>query len=234
MLRPVPEVDGVLAVDILRDFEYRPTGWAMGRSVGQTALQIFTDAPREALVLPPEIEGRGVRAYFGFLALGNSSDYEVGLVLTREGDDWSLWVDDNNNEDFTDDGPRHANQGTGKVMAATISVEVDIVHLDGEVFRRPYNLWIWFDLTEDGNRVRARFYTRNHYRGSVLVDGRTYAATAYELLSHDALYRDAGLCIDFDGDTECDEDYELFYDGGAVPFPGKTVRLELPAEWTHS
>ncbi len=220
-------MDGILTIDIYRDFSYSSNGWPMGRSTGQTALRNLTDEPRESLVLPQEVEDPAVSAFFGFLPLGNREDTEVALVLTREGGDWALWVDANNNEDLTDDGPSMANQGSGPLLAAATSVQVDILRPGGEEIRRPYHLWVWFNLTEDGSRVRGRFYSRNHYAGSVVVDGRSYAATAFEHLNHDALYRESGLCIDLDGDGECNEDRELFYDGDAVGFPGRSVRLAL-------
>jgi hypothetical protein len=59
------------------------------------------------------------------------------------------------------------------------------------------------------------------------VGGERWTATAFEVQNHDALYRDAGLCIDLDRDEECDEDREVFYDGDSVPFPEGAPRLLL-------
>ena len=126
VLPPVAAVDGVLVVDICDHFRYVAQGWPMGRSVGQTSLPPLTAAPRESLILPPDFDLNRAHLLFGFLPLGNGPDTRISFVLSGEGEDWTLLVDKNNNEDLTDDGPQLANQGSGVVMAASVRVLVDI------------------------------------------------------------------------------------------------------------
>jgi len=181
----------------------------------------------EELSTPSEWEEQRTEVYFGFFPLGNGADSRISFALVRGTGGWALHVDANNNENLLDDGSPAFNEGSGMVLAAEISVEVEIMTASGEVLPRPYRLWTWFTGPDDGGRIRGRFYARNHYEGVIEVDGQKYRATAFEFRDHDALYRESGLCIDLDSDGECQEDRELFYDGDAVTFRGGTYTLEL-------
>ena len=227
LLPPIVAVDGVLVVDIYDHFKYVAQGWPMGRSVGQTSLPALTPGPTESLTVPRNLDMRRTDLLFGFLPLGNGADSRISFILSEEGGDWALFVDKNNNEDMTDDGPPLSNQGSGTVMAASLSVSVEIQRGRGVSLVRPYELWVWFRGIDDDRGIRGLFYGRNHYAGSVSIDGRVYEASAFELRGHDGLYRDDGLCIDLDQNGECHEEREIFFDGEVVTSPEAPVRLEL-------
>jgi len=225
----VTPVDGVLTLDIHRQFSYVPQGFPMGRAAGQTTLPTLTPNVPAGLGLPADLydTGTGERAdvRFSYFTLGNGPDPRIDFALVQGGGRVSLLVDEDNDNDLADESPHH-NEGSGPLMATLVAVDTRIVVEDDFFQRIPYNLWVWFDETADGS-IRARFYARNHYRGSVEVRGQRYDVTAFEDRGHDALFRDAGVCIDLSRNGECEEESELFHDGDMVPFPGAPVRLEL-------
>jgi len=223
---PVRPVGGILAVDIYRDFRYVPRGWPMGRSVSQTGVGVLRDDPREKIVVP-EFTSRPDEILHGSFTLGNGGDPRIALVLAREGDAWELWLDRDNDEDLTNDGPPLDNQGDGDILAARVFLDVEVVSEVGGSALRPYDLWVWFNRSQEGRAIEGRIYGTNHWAGTVEVDGVGYAATAFEFVGHDALYRDAGLCVDVSRDGACQEDRELFLDGDVLPFPTSRVRLRL-------
>lgn len=223
---PIRPVNGVLTVDLYRDFRYVPEGWPMGRSVSQTGFGTLREWPRETLV-EPTFERRPDRVLYGALQLGNGPDPQISLALAEVGGAWELYVDADNDEDLTDDGPPLSNQGSGTVMAARLTVEVETDLGGGRTVKHPYGLWMWFVRAEGTDLIDGRFYAIHHWAGSLEVGGVTYAATAFEYEHHDALYREGGLCIDLDRDGKCTEERELFLDGDVVPFPGAAERLGL-------
>lgn len=225
-MAPVRPVDGVLAVDLYRDFRYVSRGWPMGRSVAQTGIGALRDRPREELS-GPAFTGGPDRVLHGALPLGNGPDPLLAFVLARVDGTWELWVDGNNDEDMDNDGPPHFNEGSGTVMAAAVTVTVEVATDAGESFTHPYDLWVWFNPDDGSDAILGRFYGRNHWAGELEVDGVAYPATAFEMDHHDALYREAGLCVDLDLDGECQEARELFRDGEVVRFPLSSVRLSL-------
>ena len=227
--RPVRPAGGELVVNLYRDFRYRPEGFPMGRAVGSSGLGTLAARPREELT-PPRFGTPASELHFGGFPLGNGRDREVALVLALVGGTWELHVDQNNDEDLTNDGPPLFNQGTGKLMAASVDVEAEVVTEGAGTTLRPSRLWVWFDRAEERGPIVGTFYSTSHYAGEIEVDRRTYSASAFEDSNPDALYRESGLCIDLDGDGECQEDREVFRDGDVVPFPGapQTLRLRYP------
>jgi hypothetical protein len=223
---PVRPVDGVLTIDLYRDFRFVPQGWPMGRSVGQTGFGTLRDWPRETLN-GPTFEREPSRVLYGAIQLGNGTDPQISVALAEVGGAWELYVDRNNNEDMNDDGPPLSNQGSGVVMAASLTVDVDVESEGSGTASHPYGLWMWFNPVEGTDLIEGRFYATHHWAGEVEVDGEVYAATAFEPEHHDALYRESGLCIDLDRDGKCVEEQELFLDGDVVPFPGSPQRLSL-------
>jgi hypothetical protein len=222
-------VNGLLSIDIYRDFRYVATGWPMGRSVTQSSLSPLRSEPVAALRLPEELSDAGVTTRFGVVPLGNSEDAFTDFALAERGGTWFVYIDKNNNEDLSDDGAPQFNEGSGVIWAADLAVEVDIVTSAGDLITRPYEMWIWFNEASNG-QLRGRFYTRHHYAGVVDLGGESYAATVFEFRNHDGLYRESGVCIDLDKDGECQEERELFRDGDGFSQGGArvTVRLEHP------
>jgi hypothetical protein len=224
-VEPARAADGVLAVDIYRNFRYSDRGWPMGRSVAQTPLGMLSDRPREELTLPEADLSLASSIEYGDLPLGNGADRAIAFILFRDDRGFGLLVDRNNDEDLGNDGPVLRNRGSGDILATEISVEVDVEQPYGTL-TQPYQAWLWF--TEEGpSRRSGHFYARNHWAGDVMVGRATYAAVAFEEFSHDGLYKDAGLCIDLDRDDTCQDERELFRDGEVVPFPEGSVRLSL-------
>lgn len=226
----ITPADGVLTVDLRQDLRYEATGFPMGRAVGQTSLPGLVDTAPAGLGLPDDLYGaegdERADVRFSYFLLGNGLDPQIDLALIRGPERTALVVDRDNDNDLADEGPRQYNEGSGPLLAAQISVEVELVDAAGGAWTVPYNLWVWFDEAGDGS-IGGRFYARNHYRGRLVVAGRSYDVTAFEDRGHDALYRESGVCIDLNGDAECQEDEELFYDGDVVPFPGEPTRLVL-------
>ena len=224
---PVQPTEGVLRIDLDRDFRYVATGWPMGRSVSQTALPGLAREPREDLRLPADLGGPGSDIYFGYFAMGNGADRTFSFALVGDAGSWALHVDSNNNEDLSDDGVPHFNEGTGMILATQTSLDVEVVGPSGEPAIRPYHLWVWFDEDDAEQPSRGRFYSRNHFAGVLALGGNEFAASAFEMVGHDGLFRDDGICIDLSGDGDCQEGSELFFDGDVVEFPGGSVELIL-------
>ena len=220
----VPARDGVLTIDIDRDFEYVEEGWPMDRSVGQTSL------PPLGRRAPEGVRGLGaVRGdvYYGTIPLGNTDDIGVDYALVNADGVWSLLLDANNNEDVSDDGPPKGNEGSGPLLATSASVDATVVRDDGSRAVRPYALWIWFPEASGGRPATPRFYARHHYRGTVGIGSETFDATVFEYADHDGLYRESGVCLDLNRDAICQEDLELFHDGQMVAAAGAEVSLHL-------
>ena len=162
---------------------------------------------------------------------GNAADTRVDFALANDRGVRSLFIDRNNNEDLSDDGPAIPNQGSGELLAAYVSVQIDLRLAGGEEVQKPYGLWLWFDPSDSGGPPEGRFYSRHYYQGIVTLNGRIYQATAFEFSRHDGLLRESGLCIDLDGDDECQEARELFHDGDVIPqlgAPGIRLVLDYP------
>ena len=98
-----PRVTKII-INIDKDFEYVPKGHPLGLSVKQTlAVGLNTR----------EYESDQVQ--YGYIPLGNTNDTQFSFAVdSSEDGKWVTYVDTNNNEDLTDDGPPHINQGTGK------------------------------------------------------------------------------------------------------------------------
>jgi hypothetical protein len=224
--RPVVTRDGELRIDVDRDFRYEPTGFAMGRAAFQTALPALYREPPPELGFPETGTWDELTdAWFGSIPLGAPTKAFHYAISSRDGG-WVLWVDRDGNGDLTNDGPPQGNEGTGNLLAAAVAVTTQVTH-NGEARVRPYDLWIWFTASSTGGPPAARFYARHHYRGVVSIGDASWEATVFEQNSHDARYRDAGICIDMDRDGECFEDAELFHDGDRVVTPAGSATLVL-------
>lgn len=213
--------NGKIGIDIYRDFTFEPTGWPMGLSVGQTTAGSLDTLPHETLIREPEY--RSEQVLYGYLPLGNGDDRQITFVFDDiDRPAWVVYVDKNNNEDLTDDGPPHPNEGTGK-MGARLTVQIEIVTLSGEKIIQPYRLWLWF-IESQGS---PRFYTQCHYAGKIFLAGEVYTAIAYELEHHDGLFRESGLWVDLNRDEKLDQETEHFSDGAMIRLGNEQYQLEL-------
>jgi hypothetical protein len=211
-----------IIINIDKDFQYVPQGWPLRLSVGQTRAVGLNVKPYETLVKEPEYGPNQI--LYGYIRLGNSDDPNISFAVDSSNDDeWVICVDANNNEDLTDDGPPHVNQGTGK-LGALISLNVDVISTSGEKITRPYRFWFWL------NRASPRFYTQCHYRNQILLGQEHYTAIAYEMRKHDALYHESGLWIDLNKDGKLNEAQEHFQDGATIRIDHAqyVLRLKYP------
>lgn len=215
---PVPE-GPELQVNIYTDFQYVNQGWPFGLSVGQTRLPALSEDPQESLKAEPRYHD--AHPLYGYFALTNASDWRYSFAIDRV--EWALYVDKNNNEDLTDDGPPAFNQGTG-VLASLLSLQLELIAPNGSVMKQPYDLWFWYN-EKDQN---AYFYPRCHYAGQLQINGKMYKAIAYQQFQHLGLSRESGIWIDLNEDEKLDQT-EHFFEGSLIHIPAssKTVRLKL-------
>lgn len=220
---PVVARDGKIIIDLYRDFTFVPQGWPLGLSVGQTSAGGLDYKPYETLQREPKYHSPEV--LYGYLSLGNGEDPQITFVIDElERPTWVLYVDKNNNEDLTDDGPPHRNEGTLK-LAANVSLDIDIVTSAGQKTKQPYKLWFW--VNESNGEKWPRFYATCHYTGQISIDGQLYKAVAFEKFNHSGLYRESGLWIDLNYDNKLNEETEHFEVGEIIRVDQKQYQVEL-------
>ena len=209
----------LIDINIDTDFEYIPQGWPMGLTVFQTNAVGFSEEPYESLIYEPQY--RSTQVQYGYLRLGNGGDNIISFAVDNYKlyQTWLLYVDINNNEDLTDDGPPLQNEGTGLFGANISFPNIDIVLSNGDRISRPYDLWFFINQG-------PRFYTQCHYRSQISIGGDTYTAVAYELDNHDVLYQESGLYIDLNRDGQL-EDVENFIDGETITVNNRNYTLGL-------
>jgi hypothetical protein len=225
---PVVPVDDVLSVSVFDDFRYVDRGWPMGLSVAQSGAPAPDIRPYEDLVAEPHYQS--AQPLYGYLPLGNSEDARISFAVDElDRPTFIVFVDRNNNEDLTDDGPPLQNEGSGR-FAATLNLTVGVVGSDGMERQIPYKLWLWINEQrgQDGPALAARFYARCHWAGRVALDGEVYHAVAFEFDRHNGLYAENGLWIDLDGNGKMEVHEHV--DNGAVFRAGsRAYRLQLRA-----
>jgi hypothetical protein len=213
-------------VDITRDFTYVPEGWPMGMPAAETSAGGLSGTPFEVLQREPRFDSPDV--LYGYLPLGNGDDRRVSFIVTHlDEPTWEVYVDRNNNEDLTDDGPPIRSQGTGR-FSALVPVEVEVKGADGTVHLRPYQVWLWLAeaANRDPSRARPRFYARCHYKGTVALGGETYDAVAFEERAPNGVFADGDLCVDANRNGKC-EDAERLGDGGILVVGERRFRLHV-------
>ena len=229
-LPPVRPRFGTLALDVYRDFKYVAAGWPGGLSTGQTNAGGLGTRPHEPLRAEPRYRSRDV--LYGYLTLGNGPDPRITFVLDElEQPTWTLWVDRNNNQDLTDDGPPLTNQGTGLRFAASVSLFVEFTTRDSGIVKRPYRLWFWVNDWKNAPSGSppyvARFYSTCHYAGRIELGGEVFDAAAFEQHGHDGLLADDGIWIDLDRDGKFQRPVEHFSDGEEIRARNDVARLRI-------
>ncbi len=207
----LPQIESranIIRVDLYKDFKYIDKGMPFGLSVGHTRGIGMSNKPYEQLIQEPDY--RYAEVLYGYLQMGNTSDNRITFAVDGTGSSpWLLYFDKNNNQDLTDDGPPYTNQGTGQ-FASSVNLQIGIITSENRETIQPYKIWFWIK----GNNRREKipfFYARCHYWGQVLINGRSYNAVAFEKDNHDGLFRDSGICIDFDNDNKCGKTEHFFH-----------------------
>jgi hypothetical protein len=210
----------VLTINIDKDFDYIPSGWPMGLSVGYTDTSVLSDTPFKPFSREPSY--RSYLPKYGYLTLGNSRDNRISFVIDYlDQTTWWVWFDVNNNGDLTDDGPGltpHDNPGVN------VSFNVPVITAS-ESLKRPYRIWFW--ITDKNGTLFPRYYAVCHYRKKLDIGGRNYDAVVFEKFGHNALYRNSGLWIDLNGDGKLDKKREHFSNNAVVTTGGRKFRLKM-------
>lgn len=217
-LPAVRPLGSLLSIDVYRDFKFVAAGFPGGLGPGQTNASALDTRPQERLYPEPRYESTGV--LYGFIRLGNGRDPRISFVLDEiERPAWVLWVDKNNNQDLTDDGPPLANEGSG-FMGATVNLHFEVERRGSQPVRRPYRIWFWVNENKNARpgpaRYSARFYAVCHYAGRVELLGESFDAVAFEERAHDGLLEEDGIWIDLDRDGKFKRPAEHFVDGEEV------------------
>lgn len=153
-----------------------PAGLATSQSRPDTQ-----DKPLEALTgLPPDSE-TGEKTH-GCFWLGNTADRCYAFMIHKD----LLYVDKNNNEDLSDDGPSYS------ILRALIPFEVERVMTDGKTIQEPYHIWFFYNP----HMNRYGMYARTYYQGEMNVGGLMYKMILFETENHNGLFRDDGIWID--------------------------------------
>jgi serine/threonine protein kinase len=215
--------NGKIPIDLYRDFKFVAQGWPLGLSVGQTSAGGLDYKPYETLIREPLY--RSPEVLYGYFELGNGDDSRITFVIDElEQPTWRLYVDKNNNEDLTDDGPPYSNQGTLK-LATNVSLDIDIMTSTSQKMKQPYKLWFW--VNEFDGKKWPRFYATGHYMGQISIDGQLYKAIVFEEFDHNGLYRESGLWIDLNKDGKLSKETEHFEDGEVIQINQKRYQVEL-------
>jgi hypothetical protein len=222
--------DGLLSIDVYRDFKYVAAGWPGGLAPGQTNATALDTRPQERLYAEPPYASPNV--FYGCLRLGNGPDPLVSFVLDElERPTWVVWIDKNNNQDLTDDGPPLAHQGSGLHLAANVSLQIEVQSRGSLPERRPYKIWLWVNEIENAphgpSRYAARFYAVCHYAGRVELLGEVFDAVAFEERGHDGLFGEDGIWIDLDRDGKFTRPAEHFVDGEEIRSGRGWCRLRI-------
>lgn len=201
----IQPANGQITVDLYRDLAFTPKGWPMGLSTGHTAAAGLFDSPGEKLAKEPRYRSDGVM--YGYLPLGNGRDRKISFAVDEiERPKWSVYMDANNNEDLTDDGPAMKSRGTGK-FASDFFVEMEVADSAGKKRTVPYMVWMWINE----RKLIPNFYAKCHYSGVLSLNGSNCRIIAFEQGKHDGLLRESGVWIDLDRDGKSDPKTEHFF-----------------------
>jgi hypothetical protein len=216
-------------IDVFRDLAYVPEGWPLQMAPSHTAAGGLADTPFETLKVEPHYESSHV--LYGYLPLGSGADRRVTFVVDGlDEPTWTVWVDRNNNQDLTDDGPPVRNEGTGR-FAAQIEVTMHIATSGGD---RPfaYKVWLWLAppvgvSSPRPSQYQPLFYARSHYAGTIRLGGATYRVVAFERLHHDGLFEEGDICVDVNRNDTCDEPTEIVSASRPLSIRGRLYRVRV-------
>ncbi|MFQ5968761.1 MAG: serine/threonine protein kinase [Acidimicrobiia bacterium] len=228
-VEPRAPVARVLRLDIFQSFEFVDDPWyPEGLSVGQglTFAGGLDTRPYETLRAEPSY--RSSQVLYSYLPLGNSPDTRITFVIDElDRPTWMIYVDKNNNEDLTDDGPPYQNPLVRGRVPVTITLPVEVVTSSGTTLHRPYKLFFYVGEGREGGPYRPYFFAACHYVGKVDLGGRLFSAVAFEFGRHTGLFVESGVWIDLNGDGAFEKGTEHFLDGELVRVGDDVYRIEL-------
>ncbi|HEY6838904.1 MAG TPA: hypothetical protein VI389_09195 [Geobacteraceae bacterium] len=192
------------------EMEYVPEGFPLGLSVGQGFAFNLSESPGDKQrfrKMPPEA---GFKRYYDELTLAGKPH----LVITEESKPPRLYFDENRNGDLTDDrGPFPAEKEG--LFPNHYSIQI---RYEPEKVVAPYRMWLF-----SSNMGGIRFYPVCHWRGTLALEGRSYAMVAFDS-NADGDYSNDPLVIDVDGNGKAGDDERLM-PGQSVAVEGKVVTL---------
>ncbi len=153
--------------------------------------------PRETLAKEPSYKSQQPR--YATIAIGNGADNRITVVVDDPGNaELSVYVDQNNDEDLTNDEPPQWKTREPNVAAFSAIVDVDY-SLQESNEPLPYRL-MFVRFAEQPDML---FYFRDEYRrGEITIDKRTYELAVFDD-NADGLFNDlpnSAFLIDLNGD----------------------------------
>jgi serine/threonine protein kinase len=201
---PDSSIPQEVPVDIYKDFEYKASDLPTGITVSETSLATDSKAS-EKLTAEPSYEDK---ARYGTISFGNGTDQSYVFAVDKD----KIYVDKNNNEDLTDDGPPDSSGSTIDLKLENASA--------GSAQALPYRLVM---TAKDKNiSISGRCY----YAGKLKLQEGEFDAVAIESADANGLFLNDGLWVDLNKNGNF-ESNEHFQDKGTFS-PGKQmVQLKL-------
>lgn len=182
-----------LLINPHQDFKRIDDDMPGGISTGQSRPDTL-DKPLETLTgLPPDSE-TGEKTH-GCFWLGNMADRCYAFMIHKD----LLYVDKNNNEDLSDDGPSFS------ILRASIPFAVERVMTDGTTIQEPYHLWFFYNAYMNSYGM----YARTYYEGEMNVGGLLYKMVLFETENHNGLFRDNGIWIDINRNDQFENQEQI-------------------------
>jgi hypothetical protein len=138
---------------------------------------------------------------------------------------WVMYVDKNNNEDLSDDGPplgHRTGSGTNTDLVSLLDIDVPVVSSRSETLSRPYRLWV--SVSTSKGYPRLRYYSICHHEGTIRIGDREFGVLVNEYDTYDALYPE--ISINLNDDKEFAPG-EQFSDGSIITVDGRRYILKL-------
>ena len=107
----------------------------MARAARQTTLPPLATLRPDGLGVPRDAERGDV--WYGYVPLDDTDDLGIDSLLAHDAGSRALFIDADDDEDLGDDGPPHANEGSGPLLAARVTVTASVRASDGSTTTRP-------------------------------------------------------------------------------------------------
>lgn len=181
-----------------------------------------------------------IRPLYGLVPLGSGDDPGVTLAIFENGTP-RLWVDFNNDEQFSFDEFLHVGSRIG-LRAYSWSIQVMVEYSDGERFHHfPYQILVVASYSYTGDRYEVRYGTSGVRRGLIHLAGGLYPIAIMDL-SQTARYDDPSrllVAVDTDGDGRLNilpGSHEVYFPSAPLRFQvGETLYeiMEVSVEGQH-